>query len=121
MLVVAAHFWRNTGNVVAPTGENLAYNRIHTLIHSATNGWIPAARTVSPASPGSVAAFGGNPGPFPPRFVPAQDGCCVRKDAPARRKLHLHHSRSKRNPRVPRSKDDPHGSSLAALPTTDRV
>lgn len=39
MLVVAAHFWRQARNVIAPTGENLSYNRIHTLIHSGYS-WI---------------------------------------------------------------------------------
>ena len=39
MLVVAAHFWRQARNVIAPTGENLSCNRIHTLIHSGYS-WI---------------------------------------------------------------------------------
>ena len=33
LLVVAAHFRHQARNVITPTCENLAYNRIHTLIH----------------------------------------------------------------------------------------
>ena len=33
LLVIAAHFWRQAGNVIAPASQNLAYNWINALAH----------------------------------------------------------------------------------------
>jgi hypothetical protein len=35
LLIIAAHGWSDTGDVVTPTGENVAYNRINTTILAA--------------------------------------------------------------------------------------
>ena len=32
MLVVAAHFWRQSGDIITPAGQNLAHDRVNALL-----------------------------------------------------------------------------------------
>src|SRR5882672_12629295 len=118
LLVIVAHFGGKTGNVIAPAGQDFAHDGIDALAHNTTDqptaGLIAMLLPVPPIKPGYEGVSGGPPGPFRRPLSPLLGGCCSRKGAPIRCRLHFHHSPGRRNPRGPHWRGALRGSSPAA-------